>query len=56
MGLEAHIAHRDHFELDEPSGGYALAFPCCCCQHRHRTDAEEPCRTCDHNANAVPKE
>lgn len=53
MSLEAYIAHRDHFELDEPSGGFALAFPCCCCQHRNKTDADEPCRTCDHNAGAV---
>lgn len=24
------------------------------CIHRHLTDKEEPCRTCDHNVNAAP--
>ena len=53
IGLESHAAHRDKFELDDPGSGFALAFPCCCCLHRHKTDGEEPCRTCDHNASAV---
>ena len=56
MGLELHIAHRDKFELEEPAGGFQLAFPCCVCTHRHGSDKDEPCRTCDHNANAVEEE
>lgn len=53
MGLELYIAHRDKFEADEPDGGFQLAFPCCVCKHRHGADMDEPCRSCDHNANAV---
>lgn len=54
MGLELHFANRDKFELEEPGvGGYQLAFPCCVCAHREGSDKDEPCRTCDHNANAV---
>lgn len=44
---------RDKFEPDESSG---FAVPCCWCIHRHNTDREEPCRTCDHNCNAAPDE
>lgn len=52
MSIEYYMVSRDHFEPEERSG---LAFPCCVCAHRHGTDKEEPCRTCDHNANACPE-
>lgn len=52
MGLSAYSVKRDKFE---PEGGdLGLSFPCCVCLHRHGTDQVEPCRTCDHNINAVP--
>jgi hypothetical protein len=44
------IVARDHFEPEE-TGHFSV--PCCWCVHRHNTDSEEPCRTCDHNGNAV---
>ncbi len=51
MPLNQYCVNRDHFEADEGPG---LAFPCCVCKHRHCRDRDEPCRTCDHNANADP--
>ena len=51
MSLYYPIVSRDHFEAEETGN---LAFPCCCCVHRHGSDKDEPCRTCDHNANAEP--
>lgn len=53
MSIESYIVRRDNFEADTDSH---LAFPCCVCVHRHGSDREEPCRTCDHNANAVADE
>lgn len=53
MGLHRYVVRRDKFEFNDPGGGFRLAFPCCVCIHRDGTDQEEPCRTCDHNANAV---
>lgn len=55
MGLEAFVVQRDKFKLDE-SAEVHLAFPCCVCAHRHGTDRDEPCRTCDHNLGAVQEE
>lgn len=53
MGLTDHSVRRDKFE---PEGGdLGMAFPCCVCTHRHGSDQAEPCRTCDHNANAAPE-
>ncbi|TJY57398.1 hypothetical protein E4T66_18500 [Sinimarinibacterium sp. CAU 1509] len=53
MSLEQYRVARDHFEVDEASAAQ-LAFPCNVCRHRHGSDRAEPCRSCDHNANAVP--
>lgn len=43
---------RDKFAPEESH----FAVPCCWCKHRHGSDADEPCRTCDHNFNAIPAE
>lgn len=45
------IVPRDRFEPEIPRGGFDI--PCCWCKHRHGSDDAGPCRTCDHNANAV---
>lgn len=56
MALKDYGVARDKFEI--PEHGLVgideqLCFPCCCCVHHYKTDSEEPCRTCDHNSNAV---
>ena len=54
MSLRDYVVVRDKFKLHENGTvGLELSFPCCCCQHRNMRDTDEPCRTCDHNANAV---
>ena len=50
MGINEYFVARDSFELDDASTGL-LSFPCCVCSKRDRKDTDEPCRTCDHNAN-----
>lgn len=50
MSLRKYDVLRDNFEWDEAD---AFSFPCCVCEHKRTRDTEEPCRTCDHNANAV---
>lgn len=45
------IVPRDKFEPEYQGRGFEI--PCCWCKHRHGSDDQEPCRTCDHNANAV---
>jgi len=52
MSLQDYVVARDKFELTEDAVALGLDFPCRECKYRHNTDAEEPCRTCDHNANA----
>ena len=54
MSLKDYEVSRDKFELDSDSTDRDLAFPCNMCAYRVNKDSEEPCRTCDHNANAVP--
>jgi len=51
MTFEFPIVKRDKFEAEDIGH---LAIPCCWCTHQHKTDKEEPCRTCDHNALAAP--
>ena len=41
---------RDKFDADECG---TMVFPCCVCKHGKNRDTDEPCRTCDHNVNAV---
>jgi hypothetical protein len=58
VSLRDYAVARDKFALDARNGGpprFApeVAFPCCVCAHAEHTDSEEPCRTCDHNVNAV---
>jgi hypothetical protein len=54
MSLQDYAVKRDKFERSgNGSGSLTLDFPCCVCFHRFRKDTEEPCRTCDHNVNAV---
>lgn len=53
MPIDVYQVRRDKFVAEE-SGG--LAAPCCWCVHRHGSDKDEPCRTCDHNCNSVPDE
>jgi hypothetical protein len=50
--MSEHIpfVNRDKFEPEETNG---FAIPCCWCIHRWKSDREEPCKTCDHNCNAV---
>jgi hypothetical protein len=52
-GLRDYDVNRDKFEADLYG---TLVFPCCCCKYKHGSDDAEPCRTCDHNANAVRDE
>ena len=53
MSLRDYVAiPRDKFELQElVTDGFD--FPCGLCKHRHGTDRDEPCRTCDHNINSI---
>ena len=54
MSLRDYAVARDNFCLDPL--GYndpRFAFPCCVCRNKDKGDQEEPCRTCDHNVNAV---
>jgi hypothetical protein len=54
MSLRDYVVTRDKFQLhDKGTVGLELSFPCCHCQHRNIRDTDEPCRTCDHNINAV---
>lgn len=55
MPLSDYQVRRDKFRYEEP-GGIGFDFPCCVCVHRRGQDTDEPCRTCDHNAGAVPME
>jgi len=53
MSLEDYVVKYDKFELHESGTiGLELSFPCCHCQHRHKQETQEPCRSCGHNVNA----
>ena len=57
MSLQDYKVNRDKFLIDlTGSVGLGLSFPCVCCTHRKMKDSQEPCRTCDHNCNAVKDE
>ena len=52
MSLRDWTCDHDKFEPEE--GGFTrLDFPCYACKHQRKTDADEPCRSCGHNVNAV---
>ena len=54
MSLDQYVVQRDKFSIaTDGSVGWSLSFPCCSCQHQHKRDTEEPCQTCDHNANSI---
>jgi hypothetical protein len=52
MSLKDYAVNRDKFEYGL---NYSMfGFPCCVCEHREgKAQNVEPCRTCDHNVNAV---
>lgn len=50
MSLQDYAVKRDKFEYDDSS---VFDFPCTVCKSKTKQDTDEPCRTCDHNANAV---
>jgi hypothetical protein len=50
MSLKDYAVNRDKFEADEWG---PLSFPCEACKHWRKAQNVEPCRTCDHNCNAV---
>jgi len=46
-----YLVERDNFQHGHDYSIYG--FPCCVCEHRQHDAQNEPCRTCDHNVNAV---
>ena len=52
MGLQDWTTDNDKFD-PEDGGLTRLSFPCCACKHQSKTDADEPCRSCGHNVNAI---
>jgi hypothetical protein len=56
MSLQDYQVARDHFRADDMAGVRSFAFPCSACVHRGLRDTQQPCRTCDHNVNAVSDE
>jgi hypothetical protein len=54
MSLKDYAVNRDKFQLRK-DGRHALSldFPCCHCSYCFKVETDEPCRTCDHNSNAV---
>jgi hypothetical protein len=57
MSLKDYAVNRDKFQLRK-DGSHALSldFPCCHCSYCFKAETDEPCRTCDHNSNAVPSD
>lgn len=52
MSLKDYEVARDKFECDDAFSEFC--FPCGACQHRGASSSEQPCLSCDHNANAKP--
>lgn len=53
MPLKDHlIKGRDKFEPNSNPGMCEFAFPCFACDHKSKTDEQEPCITCDYNMSA----
>jgi len=55
MALRDYGVDRDKFEVTfDGTTKFKLdfVFPCSCCVHNETDECSEPCRTCDHNANA----
>jgi len=53
MSLRDYVKTRDKFELGDGQHFGGFDFPCCDCKHVRQSADLEPCRTCDHNVNAV---
>ena len=53
MSLADYAVRRDKFKLGKGCDP-GLAWPCAMCDWRYGDCNAEPCRTCDHNAFAVP--
>ena len=53
MSLKDYAVKRDKFE---PRPDVGFGFPCCACRHMDKPSGKDPCRTCDHNVNAVMDE
>ena len=53
MSLRDYVKTRDKFELGDGQHFGGFDFPCCDCKHVKQSADLEPCRTCDHNVNAV---
>ena len=53
MGLGDYSVNRDKFEYGDDFYNREFDFPCCVCKWNQCDCAGEPCRTCDHNVQAV---
>ena len=53
MSFQDYIKSRDKFELGDGQHFGGFDFPCCDCDHVIQSADMEPCRTYDHNVNAV---
>lgn len=53
MSLRDYTKARDKFQLGDGQHFSGFDFPCCDCKHVRQSADMEPCRTCDHNVNAV---
>lgn len=49
MSLKDYAEDKDHFQLGEQEAHFS--FPCCCCQHRMKSEKDMPCAKCGHNVN-----
>ena len=54
MSLKDYCKTRDKFENSDGRHCAGFEFPCSVCKYVKQSATIEPCRTCDHNANAAP--
>ena len=55
MSLQDYAVNRDKFNVTLFGKQFKprYNFPCSCCANNDKDERSEPCRTCDHNSNAV---
>ena len=53
MPISDYAVPRDKFQLNRGAVNVGFDFPRNQCTNNSKEDNEEPCRTCDHNINAV---
>lgn len=53
MSLQDYAVERDRFEFSDEALDFC--FPCSACKFVKKAHWEEPCKHCDHNANAEPE-